>query len=524
MNRQPQVGVTRGPDVAVWRPRVWPVVVVAVAVTVLGLTGVVPSWSGLPHLVGLPPLDVYADLRVLLLVAPSWPVFGALLVLVFGVRVAVMALMLGGFDRHRLGFAAGFYAVVLLPLLAAAALAHLGFVVLYARLFWVAVAVAAIVTVVAAAVPWRPVGRLRAAIRISARDGLHLGVVLGYLAGVVLLGMAAERLPGVALVPASALLTAVTVRLLARPARRGAVPRLVALASVAVAAALTVPSPCDDTVEPTTRQRAGSLMLMAGINASTGDGAVFRIDPEVLGYGCDQVFYYSYAGPGRGHPLRGGVCPVRTGAPFGPEHTHASIPELADQLVAQVRDLPRPLTVVGHSHSAWIVWLAVSRGMTDAVDNVVVIAPYPEGNHGYLDAGVRAPGRVTSDVLRALAPVATRLGFFLDLDAPAFRHMLGDAAAPGRIMRTPLPDDVRAMSVTAATDLPLMPSGWRLAADYNACPVWVAHPNLPESGQTLRELNRFLDGKAPPPCPPWAQWAASASRPFGQSPSSASRE
>lgn len=73
----------------------------------------------------------------------------------------------------------------------------------------------------------RPRGR--SAIRLSVRDGLHLGAVLGYLVGVVLLGMTGEWLPGVALVPASAVLTAVTVRLLARPARPGAVGWLVAL-------------------------------------------------------------------------------------------------------------------------------------------------------------------------------------------------------------------------------------------------------------------------------------------------------
>lgn len=510
----------REAGVRVWRPRVWPVAVVAAVVMLLGVTGVVPSWPGLPHLVGLPPLDVYTDLRVLLLVAPSWPVFGALLVLLFGVRVVVMALMLGGLDRRRLGFAAAFYAAVLVPLLVAALLAHLGFIVLYTRLFWVGLAVVACIMVVAAAVPWQPVSRLRAAIRMSARGGLHIGVVLGYLVGIVLLGMAGERLPlaGVALVPVSAALTAVTARLLARPARRGAMARLVAVTVVVTVAAMTLPSLREESVEPTTRQRDGSLMLMAGINASTGDGAVFRIDPSVLGYDCDQVFYYSYAGPGQGHPERGGVCPVRTGAPFGPEDTHSSIPALADELVKQVRDLPRPLTVVGHSHSAWVVWLAVSRDMTDAVDNVVVIAPYPEGTHGYLPADVRAPGRVTSDVLRMLAPVATRFGFFLDLDAPAFRQMLGDADGPERIMSEPLPEDVRAMSVPAATDLPLMPSGWRLAADYNACPVWVSHPYLPESGRTLREVNRFLDGKAPLPCVPWARWVATASRPFGPPP------
>lgn len=512
--------MTRGFDAAARSPRVWPVAVVAAVVLLLAVTGVVPIWPGLAHLVGLPPLDLYTDVRVLLLSAPSWPVFGVLLAVMFGVRVGVLALMLGGLDRRRLGFAAGFYGCVLPPVFVAAELAHLGFIVLYTRLFWAGLAIVACVVVVAAAVPWQPASRLRAALRASARDGLRVGVVLGYLVGIVLLGIVAEARPAVsiALVPVSAALTAGTIRLLARPARRGAMARLAAVAVVAVAAAVTPPLLPDDPVEPTTRQRDGSLMLMAGINASTGDGAVFRIDPAVLGYGCDQVFYFSYAGPGDGLPQASGACPVRTGAPFRPEHTHAAIPELAGLLAEQVRELPRPVTVVGHSHSAWILWLAVSARMTDAVDTVVVIAPFPEGNHGYLPAGHRAPGRVTSDVLRLLTPVATRFGFLLDLDAPAFRRMLGDATGPDRIMRQPLRPGVRAMSLVAATDLPLMRSGWRLPAEYNACPVWVAHPSLPETARTLRDVNRFLDGDAPLPCVPWAQWVADASRPFGPPP------
>src|SRR5690606_41185979 len=38
---------------------------VTAVVTVLAATGVLPRWSGLIHLVALPPLDLIADLRVL---------------------------------------------------------------------------------------------------------------------------------------------------------------------------------------------------------------------------------------------------------------------------------------------------------------------------------------------------------------------------------------------------------------------------------------------------------------------------
>ncbi|MPY85335.1 MAG: hypothetical protein GEV00_18910 [Actinophytocola sp.] len=497
-------------------PRLWPLAGVAGVVIVLGAVGAVPVWSGMPHLAGLPPLDVYSDLRVLLIGAESWAGFSFLLTVVVTARVIVLALLLGGLDRHRIGFAAAFYLLALLPLAAAAQLSYLGFTVLYARLFWAAVVIVVVLVVLLGATPWQGETRLRAALRRSWRWP-RAWPLLGYAVAIALVSAAAETWPAATLplVAVSALLTAVTIRLLARPPRQGAMPRLAAaLTATAVIVAGTLATTPD--ADPgTPSPRAGSLLLMSGINSSSGNGAVFAVDPAALGYRCAQVYYYSYAGRGDGAPGADATCPIRTGAPFRPVHTHQAPADLAATFAEQARELPRPVVVLAHSNSAWVAWFGVSRAMAAEVDALVLLGAFPESAHGYLDTGERAPGRVASDLLRLLAPAAGRFGFHFDADAPVFREVLGSADAPARIMARPLPPDVRAISIVPATDVPLLPSGWRLPVEYNACPVWHAHPRLPATGAVWREINRFLDGKPEPQCQPFATWLATVSRPFG---------
>lgn len=69
------------------RRQLLPLAVVAVVVTVLAAMNVLPPWPGLPHLVALPPVDLFADLRVLLTQATSGSAFVLLLALVLTVRV-----------------------------------------------------------------------------------------------------------------------------------------------------------------------------------------------------------------------------------------------------------------------------------------------------------------------------------------------------------------------------------------------------------------------------------------------------
>ncbi len=91
------------------------ILAVATAVTLLTATGVLPRWPGLVHLVALPPLDLFADLRLLEARASSYLVFGVGLAISLGLRSSVLALTLGGLNRKRLGLALRFYVVALIP-------------------------------------------------------------------------------------------------------------------------------------------------------------------------------------------------------------------------------------------------------------------------------------------------------------------------------------------------------------------------------------------------------------------------
>ncbi len=501
--------------------RTWPLAVVAAAVMVLATLGVLPVWSGLVYLVGLPPLDIFADLRMLLVLAPTWPVFVSLLVVLICVRIVLLAYLLGGITWQRLRFAALFYSAAAVPALIAAQLSYMGFAILYVRAFWVSVWITIVTFIVLAAAPWSGAARLRTSIALGLTSYKRIAALMIYLTVIAMVGAAAEQWPSLTLaaIPAAVLATAFVVVLLPHidAVRSLLWPVPVALTGVALfltawgADRLFVREP-----EPPLRE--GSLMVMSGINSSSGDGAVYRLAPESFGFTCEQMYYYSYAGPGDGVEGREGSCPIRTGAPFTGEDTHQPMDLLAAHLAAQVEGLPRPITVVGHSHSAWVAWLAAATKPDLPIDRVIVLSAFPESGHGYVDAHTVGQGRIAADLLRIAAPIATEFGMVLAIDTPALQRVLGDPEGPAQIMRSrsPLPDHVRGLSIVAATDLVLLPSGWTIGAEVNACPVWNSHPTLPNSPAVAREINRFLDGEHARECTPVAaNLLAAVSRPLG---------
>lgn len=153
-----------------WR-RWWPLAATAALVVLLAATNAVPTWPGLIHLVALPPLDQFTDLRILLSRASSWPAFLVLLAGVAAARVALMAWLLGGLDARRLRFAALFYTVAFGPVLLAAFADATAYAVLYSRLFWPAVALIGVLVLTLGPVPWQGGSRLRAAVALTWRGG-----------------------------------------------------------------------------------------------------------------------------------------------------------------------------------------------------------------------------------------------------------------------------------------------------------------------------------------------------------------
>lgn len=538
--------------------RWWPLAALTAAVTLLAAAGVLPRWPGLVHAVALPPADVFTDLRVLLARASTTPAFLAGAAVALAARVVVLSLLLGGLDRARLRLAARYYAVAALPLLLAAQLEFIAQAVLYSRLLWAGVALLALVWLVLAPVPWQtrppergtpprraapsgqapppgraapsgqapPPGRaaapgsgglrLRSALRTTWRRGGRVAVLVPYAVALLLLGALADVRPGwvVALVPVSAALTAAAIAALTRPPRGRPGRRLAAAAAAsALLATVFVATRGGEGYGPRPAAREGSLLLMSGINSASGRGAIFETENERLGYTCDQTYYFSYAGPGPGQPRGVANCPIRTGRPYVEEDTQRPVDEQVAAFAEQVRGLPRPLVVAAHSHAVWVAWQAVADGLAE-VDVLVLVGPFPSSPLGYPPPGEPGEGRVAGDLLRLMVPLAELVDFTFRPDAPAARELLATPYGAEAALARPLPPDVRALGVTSATDLPLMPDGWRLPVERNACPQRVAHTYLPIRAPFVNELNRFLDHRPPLPCPPWRDWGAPLTRPF----------
>ncbi|KGM13293.1 hypothetical protein [Cellulomonas bogoriensis] len=509
--------VQEAPPLPAWS-RLWPYAALSGGTLLLAATGVLPVWPGLVHLVALPPLDLFTDLRVLLVHAPSWEALAVLLVGLLAVRVLVMAWALGGIRPPLVLRALRFYLLLAVPLALAAFVITVAHTVLYSRLFWPGVGVVVVAVLVLGPGPWRSGNGT--GLRHAWREGLRVDVTVPYLAVLAVLGVVAEAgdLPTLAMVPLSGLATALAVRRLAAPPRAPVAWLTTVVVLVGAAAVVflltrdTGPMPEDDP------PREGALLLMSGINSSSGRGAIFDTSPERLGFTCEQTFYVSYAGPGDGQPRGTATCPITTGAPYEPHHTQRPVDEQVEAFAAQVEDLPRPLTVATHSHGAWIVWDAVAQGLAD-VDVLVLVGPFPHSVVGYAEAGSHGSGAVLGHLLGVIGPAAAAVDFHFDPRAPAAQDLLGTAGRPQEVFSRPVGDGVRTLAVHSATDLPLLPEGWRMDVDRNACPARVAHPYLPISPPYYREISAFLDQEPAPSCPAWRDWGGLVVRPLGPPPS-----
>ncbi|HEX6418634.1 MAG TPA: hypothetical protein VFZ77_09060, partial [Acidimicrobiales bacterium] len=460
-------------------PDLRPLVGVAAAVTALAAAGPVPAWAGLAHHVALPPLDLFADVRVLLAEAPSYPSFVSGLAASLVVRSVVLAAMLGALDRQGVVRGLAFYGASLVPAVAAGVLGFAGVVVLYAVFLWAAVVVAVAAAVVLGPLPWRR-WRCRGARR----------VVVAYLAALLAVSLASSAGAGpaqVGLVWVSAGLTAVAVRRLSGGGRwlRGGwrpVPSAI-LAVVLAAGPVQAPAQAHapaaaPAVGVSPLQRTGTLYLVPGIGASSGTSTMFRLDPGALGFGCEQTVYFSYAGPGDGAPQRSSRCPITRGAPYVAEDTHRPMAELAASFRAQLADLTPPVVVVAHSQGGWIAASALGGGPAGAVDAVVLLGTFPRHQRGYVLDGTGG-GLVGTDGMEALTGVLRAAGATsFDPRAPLPRDHLGTTGAVADLMADGFAPGVRVVTVTAAPDLPVMGADWRLDDATDLCPVYVDHSGL----------------------------------------------
>jgi hypothetical protein len=496
-------------------PNPWPLAVLTAVVMVLLATGVLADWPGVIHAVGLPPLGQVTDLRIAFVEAQGYPVFVAIVVVSTLVRSAVLTAMLGPWEWSRWWFAIRFYVLALPLSLLAAAAAFAAPATLFYLLFWIGFVLILADVCLLGALPWIGERSLWASFKISFWRGFRLGTVAAYLLVVALLGAVADA-GGTAvllfLLPLSAAATYGAVWVLAvdpdwrwllwgrRSLALGAYLGLFAMVLVVVTGP-PGPVEADEVDEP----RPGSLLLMSGVDSSSGSGAILEIDPRALGYSCEQTYYYSYAGPGDGQPQNDAQCPIRTGAPYEAEHTFDTMDLLVPYFVEQVSELPPPVTVATHSQGVWVVWEALAEHGAGGVENLVLIGPFADNPVSYPPDRSRAPGRVGTDVIDYLVSNAARPGGTsgFEHDSPLAVELLAAPEETEAIWSKPLPEEIDVVSIPSTFDLPIMLRGHRVDDAVDTCPVAVAHPNLPYAQGFVDAVNRHLDDEPPAPCPWW---------------------
>jgi hypothetical protein len=506
-----ELGVERPGGVAA-RPRPAALVVVAAVATLAAALGLLPRWQGTIHLVALPPLDLVADLQLVLVRAPGIPEAVLATVASLAIRSAVLAWMLGGLDRARWLYALRFYVVVLPFAVLAAMLRFASMAVLFYLLFWLGFALTLALLAATAAMPWlgADTGRLRTGLSTAARHGFRLGTIGAYVAGLTALGVLADlggEVTQVLLVPVSAALTyGAALLLMADPGYRVA-RRVVAAAPAAglvalLAVVLLGPAGPPEADDDGRADQDGSILLMSGIDSSSGSGAILELDPTaVLGWSCERTYHFSYAGTGDGQPQGDARCPIPFGSPYEAEDTLRSRDDLIPALEAFVAEMPPPVVVAGHSQGAWLVWEAAVQDRLPGVEVVVLVGGFPENRVTYTEWGDRGPGSVGRYLLDIVENVPRPGGTTVfDADSPLGREWLAHPDAVREVMASPLPDGMRGLSIASTFDLPLLHGTHRVDGATDACAVPVMHPNLPYAEELQEAIARFAAGEDLPDC------------------------
>lgn len=500
---------------AVTPPAWWPIL--ALAVVAVGLTALdlVPASPALPHLVALPPLDLFADVRLLYARASGPPGFVAGIAVALAVRVLLVAAVLGSLGRRVVRGALVTYLTALPFALVAGGLAFSAVAARYALFLWASIGVVVVVALVVAPLPWGA-GRPGRAVRARL-------VVGGYLVALLLVSLLAT-LGGegarMALTVVSAALTWWVIRHLtpAGPKTRGAdpVPGPTVITPLLVLALIVAPlgSPAAPPGPGESGSRRGSLLLVPGIGGGSGTNTMFELDPASLGYSCAETYYYSYAGPGDGAPQGQAVCPIRTGAPYGPDDTLRPIDELADGFRRQLAQLPPPVAIVANSQGGWVAAAGLDGAGGGGIEAVVLVGAFGGLDAGY-PLGSGEPGAVGTEALRGLTRFLRDRGWTnFDPDAPLAVDVMASGEVDDLVARL-AGGGAPVVTITSAFDLPVMALGTEPAGVRAGCPVFQPHGELLHAPVVHEQIRHFLDGDEAGPCPWWRRWPTGAFAAFG---------
>jgi hypothetical protein len=480
--------------------RWWPLAGVTVLTLSLALAGAVPTWSGLVHAVALPPLDLALDLRMLVARAPGYPQLAVAVAVSLVLRTVVLGALfvtLGVTSSPWAAFryAARLYAAAAVPLAVAGGLEFAGLASLYAWYAWLGLGLTVLMTLILAT-------------RRLARPGTRprrFPLVLGYLVALAALGALGQVEPWgtPAAVVASAVLTGlVLTRLVAPPPAHGR--RAFAPAAAAAAAAILLggallvpPAGAQTPVAPD-----ASLLVVPGVDTSSGRGAAYGLDPAALGFPCDRVFYFSYRGPEGEAPQGQAACPLRLHRPYAPQATQQPLGQIVDafdrQLVAiRLETGGAPVVVVTHSQGAVVAWRAAARGRAGGVPVLVALAGFPHSPMGYPLPRVAGTGRVGADALRALSWLSRVAGFgTFDPDAPLAREILARANGLEEVFGEPLPPESAGVLLFATADTIAAPEGHDMPGAATLT-IGSTHVGIIESPAAEAAVRAILSGGRP---------------------------
>lgn len=495
------------------RPRAWPLLATAAVVDLLGLSGVLPPHPDLVRAVALPPFDLTFDLGVLLgrATGPGWFATGLLVSIV--TRSTILSLVLG--SPRKWWFALRFELVVLVPSFVAAELAYVGQAVLYSAAFWIGLVVSVASALVFAHLPWRGSHSVWSSLKRGFLEGPRIPLIAFYAVALGVLG-ALTRGEGEAVsltaVWVSALLTLLCARRLSRPPAAQWATRLVGLVAAVCIGAFLVAGPTRAPLY--LERRSGELLLVPGMDTSSGHGSLFSLRPSDYGYDCAQTFYFSYAGSGPGAPRGQSVCPIKAGAPYTRADTERPLEELVRAFRAQADRLAPPVTVVTHSSGAWVALAATFGDRSSPVRDIVMVAPITDP-HGYPQQGRGGGGVVGADAMRLIVAIAKSSGFSrFDPDGPLASQLLASKRTSSALFELPLPRGVRALVIPSAYDLALTSTSRPFGRVPSACAPAISHGALPTSTPAAAEADRFLSGRPQEHCTSWASWIAHAAATF----------
>jgi hypothetical protein len=488
------------------------------AVGFLALVGILPRWPGLVAEVGLPPLDQVADMRVLLARAPSPGIFALGVILDVLVRGLLLAWATGG--TRRVAAAFRFVIASLLPAWVAAELSYSAQAILYSLLAWAGVAVCLLALLGMGTVPWSArFHKARATRGGSGSLPIRLLTLLGYFAALSVDGALVQRhgeVVEMAGLVASASLSVLAAGMLTGGEQRrrpSGGPMFSVAGSRALWVAALVPlalAPSMPASSSPSEHRGlvlrGSLLVVPGIDTSSGHGSAYLIRPQALGFDCARTYYFSYAGLGNGARRGEATCPIRSGAPYTREDTRQSLRVLVEDFEEEAARLPHPITVVTHSSGAWIAWDALASDPALAVRRMVLLAPL-WGGIGYPSPGLAVPGAVGSAGMHLVVAIGRAIHFTtFEPFEPFARDLLSPPGASRALFEQALPYGVRVLAIQSWLDLAIVGQQPRNRALQVACPVIAAHGSVPEDPKAMAEARAFLDGQSQPPCSPFISW------------------